>query len=74
MLTRTQYKGTLLVKLEKSLGGKLEYVHVRKEMKAEMEQGPEKAHEVKKLIPLHPRIRPNGRYFLNLTARAGINC
>jgi len=65
MLTRVKFKGAILVKLDKSLGGKLEYVHVRKEMKAEMEQDPEKAHEVKKLIPLHPRIRPNGRYFPN---------
>ncbi|KAF8426316.1 Met-10+ like-protein-domain-containing protein [Tirmania nivea] len=59
MLDRVKFKGTILVKLEKSPGGRLEYVHVRKEMKAEMEQDPERMHEVRKLIPLHPRIRPN---------------
>lgn len=74
MLARAKFKGTILVKPKKSPGGKLEYVHVRKEMKAEMEQDPERVHEVKKLIPLHPRVRPNGRHSPNLTVHVDINC
>ena len=74
MLARVKLKGAILVKPEKSPEGTLEYVHVRKEMKAEMKQNPERVHELKKLIPLHPRIRPNGRYFPNLAAHVDINC
>ncbi|RPB24794.1 hypothetical protein L211DRAFT_807407 [Terfezia boudieri ATCC MYA-4762] len=77
ILTRAKYKGTILVKLEKSTGGKLEYVHVKKEMKAEMkavmEQDPEKVYEVKKLIPLHPRIIPKDLSTVPFALRAFID-